>query len=161
MNISENGETLTTGPGTVQQQPRLMIKEKRAHQNEKQKTNKKKRKTSMKEALGTLAIYYRKRLEPVFPGRLDLRSKRDGITERREKEKTESGRKKEARQCLQGYRVTHPLILLLYHSTAPTARRIRINRISTAATMEAVPANTNIQLGSGPPHHSKSRFFAA
>lgn len=39
--------------------------------------------------------HYRKRLEPVFPGRLDLRSKRDAITGRRVKVKTESGRKKE------------------------------------------------------------------
>ena len=39
---------------------------------------------------------YRKRLEPVLPGRLDLRSRRDAITERRGKVQTEE--RKEGRE---------------------------------------------------------------
>ncbi len=100
---------------------------------------------------------YRKRLEPVLPGRLDLRSRGDAITERRGKvqmgegkEVKEGGKEEIQRQkefltvsCFKCITVTHPLILLLYQNNAPAASRTSSNSSSTGITMEAVPTNTN------------------
>lgn len=106
---------------------------------------------------------YRKRLEPVFPGRLDLRSRRDVITEeegksadrrteRRKKRGKKKGNKKQKEEVKvnQSFecRVTHPLILLLYQNNAPAARRISSNSISTAISMETVPAHKELKTNS-------------
>lgn len=64
--------------------------------------------------------------------------------------KKETKKQKEEVKVNQSFecRVTHPLILLLYQNNAPAARRISSNSISTAISMETVPAHKELKTNS-------------
>lgn len=153
METRENGATFTTGPNTAQE-PRLMGKRKRDKER-----NKDADLDGRMEGKRNPGNCYRKRLEPVLLGLLDLRNRRDAITERRGKvpEGRRKTKKEGAKQRGRERRKErmqkevpsaartdiYPLILLLYQNNAPPANRISSNRINTGITMDAVPAHIN------------------
>lgn len=99
IDIRANDATFTTGPNTATQQPRLMGE----GETEKERASGCRFGWGVWRGKCNPGNCYRKRLEPVLPGRLDLRSRRDAITERRERvqmeeRKEKGGRKREGKR---------------------------------------------------------------